>query len=572
MTSNNSKDVLQFELFRLGPLPLARRARAEWAFADSGRSMRRVNGAAVIAILAITMRKAAVLLLFLSVCARAQQHPRDKEIHDADTLAWWHTTEALSGDDMEGRDTGSAAYQRAAEYVAERFRRSGLQPAGDKGTYYQPVAMHEVAVATAGTSFAVARTGGGEWTPEFLQQITIAPAANMPAEAEGLLTFRGYCGKDAMEEIAGKIVVCFNSWRDGTPTGAERAANARAGAAVGLVAVDDPYFTLEPPRWPAAYARTVTLDATPASAGKPLLVMRLQSDALAGLIEGSGKDAAAILAAGGRKDALASFEIPAKMRIRLHVTQRAYSSPNVLATLLGSDARLRDQYIVIAAHLDGYGYGTPVAGDNLYNGALDDAAYVALLIQFAEDLKRDHRMLKRSLLFCAFTGEEKGLLGSNYFVDHPTVPKANLAADINLDQLRPLFPLKLLTALAINDTTLGETARAVGGSMGITLRADQEPERSLLRRADHYPFLRIGVPAIGFIFGYDPGTDAERRYREWYSVRYHRPQDDLTQPVDFDAAAKFDQFFYKLTETVADTPERAAFTPGSSFAPKVASE
>jgi hypothetical protein len=516
------------------------------------------------------MQKAAILFLVAvgatAVCGQAQQHPRDHEIHDADTLAWWHTTEALSGDDMEGRDTGSAAYQRAAEYVAGRFRDAGLQPAGDGGIYFQAVAMHEVAVSSDGTSFTVVRANGSELAVEFLQQIAIAPAANMPREAEAPLTFRGYCGQEAMKAIAGKIVVCFNSQRSGMPTGAERAANARAGDAVGVVAVDDPYFTIEPPRWPVAYARTVTLDGSGGGAGKPLLSMRLRADALAGLMEGSGKDAAAILAAGGRKEPLESFEIPAKMRVRVHVTERTYSSPNVLAMLPGSDAR--DQVVVIAAHLDGYGYGTPVAGDDLYNGTLDDAAYVALLIQFAEDLKRDHRTLQRSVLFCAFTGEEKGLLGSNYFVDHPTVAAAQLVADINLDQLRPLFPLKILTALAIDDTTLGDTARAVGSSMGITLRADQEPERALLRRADHYPFLRIGVPAIGFIFGYDPGTDAERRYREWYNVRYHRPQDDVTQPVDFDAAAKFDQFFYKLTEAVADAPERPAFKPGSRFAPK----
>jgi hypothetical protein len=520
------------------------------------------------------MRKA-VLLLAFALCAQAQQHPRDNEIHDADTLAWWHTTEKLSGDDMEGRDTGSAAYQRAAEYVEARFRQAGLQPAGDGGTYYQQVPMHEVAVAADGASFTLVRSNGGELPIEFLQQITIAPAANLPAEADAPLAFRGYCGKDAMNDIAGKIVVCFNSQHNGMPTGAERAARARAGDAVGVVAVDDPSFTIEPPRWPVAYARTVTLESVATRAGKPLLMMRLRSDVLASLIDGSGQDPATILAAGGRKEALPSFEIPAKMRVRLHLTQRSSNSPNVLAVLPGSDtrspasdAKLKDQYVVVAAHLDGYGFGTPVAGDNLYNGALDDAAYVALLIQFADNLKRDHKMLKRSVLFCTFTGEEKGLLGSNYFVEHPTVPAAQLVADINLDQLRPLFPLKLLTALAIDDTSLGDTARAVGGSMGITLRADQEPERALLRRADHYPFLRIGVPAIGFIFGYEPGTDAERRYREWYNVRYHRPQDDLTQPVDFDAAAKFDQFFYKLTETVANAPQPPAFKPGSAFAPK----
>jgi len=517
------------------------------------------------------MLKAAALLL-LAASAPTPQHPRDAAIHDADTLAWWHTTEALSGDDMEGRDTGSAAYQRAADYVAKRFRRAGLKPAGDGGTYFQSVAMHEVAVAGEGTSFEVVRAGGGVLPIGFLQQISIAPAANLPAETQAPLTFRGYCGKAAMNDVAGKIVVCFASQHKGLPTGAERAANARAGDAVGVVAVDDPYFTLEPPRWPAAYARTVMLDGAAPGPGKPLLSMRLQSEMLAGLIEGSGKDAGAILAAGGHGEALASFEIPARMRVRLKVTQRAYSSPNVLAVLPGSDPRLKDQYVVIAAHLDGYGYGTPVAGDSLYNGALDDAAYVALLIQFADDLKRDHTALKRSVLFCAFTGEEKGLLGSSYFVAHPTVPADALAADINLDQLRPLFPLKLLTALAIDDTTLGDTARTVGAGMGVKLRADPEPERNLLQRADHYPFLRAGTPAIGFIFGYEPGTDAERRYREWYTVRYHRPQDDLTQPVDFDAAATFDRFFYALAKTVANAPERPAFKAGSPFAPKAAAK
>ena len=95
-----------------------------------------------------------------------------------------------------------------------------------------------------------------------------------------------------------------------------------------------------------------------------------------------------------------------------------------------------------------------------------------------------------------------------------------------------------------------------------------EPERNLLRRADQYPFLASGVPAISFIFGYDPGTDAEKRYREWYQVRYHRPQDDLTQPMDFAAARKFNVFFYSLVEAIADTPTRPEFLPESQFTHK----
>jgi Peptidase family M28 len=498
----------------------------------------------------------------------AQQHPRDREIHDTDTRAWWHTTEALSNDRMEGRDTGSAAYQRAAEYVAARFKAAGLAPAGENGSYFQTVPMREVEVTPEGTRFTLIARDGSQTDIEFLQQITIAPLEGLSPSLEASLTFRGYCGKESMSDIAGKIVVCFGTQRDGLPSGTQRAANARTGKALGLINVDDPYFTIEPPRWPYAYARTVTLKSPlPEKPLEPLAVMRLNAEAFKLLIAGAGQDAGAILQAGGAKRPLASFDIPSRLNVQLHSAQRDISSPNVLAKLAGSDPKLSAEYVVLAAHLDGYGFGTPVNGDNLYNGTLDDAAYVALLIQMAEDIKA-HRLPapKRSILFAAFTGEEKGLLGSRWFVDHPTVPASALAADINLDQLRPLFPLNILTAEALGDTTLGEIARSVAAPLHIEIRPDAEPERNLLRRADQYPFLTIHVPAISFIFGYDPNTDAERRYREWYQVRYHRPQDDTGQPVDFTAARKFNTFFYNLAEAVANTPVRPTIYPGSSFA------
>jgi Zn-dependent M28 family amino/carboxypeptidase len=238
----------------------------------------------------------------------------------------------------------------------------------------------------------------------------------------------------------------------------------------------------------------------------------------------------------------------------------------VLGLLPGTDPALAPQVVVVSAHLDGYGHGEAVNGDSLYNGAFDDAAYVATLIRLAE--ARGGHGFARSVLFAAFTGEEKGLLGATWFTRHPTVPKADLAADINLDQLRPLFPLKILTMHALDDTTLGVTARAVAAPMGIEIRPDRESDRHLLTRADHWPFLKIGVPATGFVFGYDPGTQAEARYRQWYDIRYHRPQDDMTQPIDFQAAGDFNTFFYRLTAAVADAPQRPAFLPGSPLASK----
>jgi len=487
-------------------------------------------------------------------------------IADPDTREWWKIAEALSSDAMEGRDIGSPGYDRAADVVAQRFRAAGLKPAGDNGTYFQTFPVHEVKVESA--AFAIVRDSGGTAPLRFLQQISVRPTDVLAPSLVGALTFRGYCRAEDLADVTGKVVICFNTKRTGLSTSAQRLQAAQAAGAAGVVQVDDPYFTIEPPRWPAAYARTITIaDASPPSGAPPVLTaMTTGVEGFKALIEGSGRDADEVLKAGGAKQPLASFDIPARLTASFKVSARDYTAKNVLAVLPGSGPKLKAEHLVLSAHLDGYGFGEPVGGDALYNGALDDAAYVGTLIRFAD--KHKAKPLKRSVVFAAFTGEEKGLLGARWFVDHPTVAKASLVANINLDQLRPLFPLEIMTELAVDENSLGASARKIAGSMGIRIQPDPEPERGLLMRADHYPFMQIGVPATGFIFGYEPGTEAERRYREWYQVRYHRPQDDVTQPMDFEAAGKFNRFFYALSEAVADAPERPTWTPGSRYAPK----
>lgn len=197
------------------------------------------------------------------------------------------------------------------------------------------------------------------------------------------------------------------------------------------------------------------------------------------------------------------------------------------------------------------------------DGTLDDAAYVALLIRLAE--RRRGVGFHRPVLFAAFTGEEKGLLGARWFVAHPTVQRERIAADVNLDQLRPIFPLRLLTVHALDDTTLGDDARAVATAMGVEVQRDPEPERALLRRADQWPFLAAGITATAFVFGYRPGSESERIYRHWYRTGYHRPQDDLDQPIDWHAAADFNRFFYGFAARVADQASAPAWKPGSSL-------
>ncbi len=507
----------------------------------------------------------------LGAAAIAVAHPcaaAEPQFKDADTRAWWALTSQLSGDAMEGRDTGSPAYARAARIVAGRFAAAGLKPAGEHGGFFQSVPLHEVRVDAAGARIAVVRETGARVELEFLHQITVRPTDQLAQTLDAPLVFRGYCSAAEVGEARGKVVVCFGTRRQGLPSGAERLRAAAAAGAAGLINVDDPGFTIEPPRWPAAYARSVGFRDAPPAPDAALPVMTLSAEAFPALIAGSGEDAAKILADGAAKRPLPSFSIPARLEARFPTATSDYASDNVLAVLPGTDPALKREVVAISAHLDGYGYGEPVGGVRIYHGAFDDAAYVSTLVRFA-DRRRGHG-LRRTVLFAVFTGEEKGLLGATWFTRHPTVEKSDLVADVNLDQLRPLFPLKILTVEGLGETTLGETARRVASGMGVETRPDLEPERNLVRRADHWPFMQIGVPAVGFVFGYDPGTEAERRYRDWYTLRYHRPQDDLGTPIDPRAAADFNHFFYTLTETIADAAERPAWLPGATLRPAAA--
>jgi hypothetical protein len=474
-----------------------------------------------------------------------------------DTAAWWATTAQLSNDAMEGRDTGTAAYERAARLVASRFHAAGLKPAGENDTWFQRVPMHEIRIERAKLSV-------GNRPLVFLHELTVNPAAGMPVRVDAPLAYGGYCAGDALGDVRGKIVICHGTHRAGLPSAADRDRAVRAAGAAGILTIADPGFTVEPPRWPYAYARTVTLASDPRKPD-PFLRFTLNAASLGKLLAGTGKNAPALVAAGSAGRPLPSFAISNRLRAEFTIRERDISSPNVLAYMPGSDPRLADQVIVLSAHLDGYGYGEPVNGDRIYNGTLDDAAYVALLMRLAE--RREGKPFRRPILFAAWTGEEKGLLGSRWFVQHMTMPKARIAADINLDQLRPIFPLELLTVHALNDTTLGDDARAVAQGLGIQVQKDPEPERNLLQRSDQWPFMQSGIPATAFVFGYRPGSRSEQIYRQWYRTGYHKPQDDLKQPMDWKAAVDFNRFFYKLVERVADEAAPPSWKPGSSLRP-----
>jgi hypothetical protein len=512
-------------------------------------------------------------LLPLASAAPAQSPQKP----DAATAAWWAQTTALANDSMQGRDTGTEAYERAAKYVAAQFTAAGLKPAGDAGTFFQQVPMHQVDLDTAKSSVEVVHSpnlsGSSVAIPLcLLQQVTLVPREDLPPLSLGSMVFVGYGIPNKPVDLKGKVAVFFNN----TPAGitpqerdsfAVRRARALAQAgAIATVSIDNPLAT-EPLHWPAAYARTVTIqnNQRPTANTPAPIALRISSEAAANLFTGSGHEIGDIRRDGAAGAPLSTFPLKDRLRIRITTVSKDISSPNILAILPGSNPKLAPEYVALSAHLDGYGYGTPVLGDNLYNGALDDAAYVATLIELAKDLQ--HKAPARSLLFCIFTGEEKGLLGSAWFTAHPTVPPANIVADLNLDQLRPIFPLHILTMEGLTDSTLGDTVRTVASGFNIQIRPDLEPERNLFRRADNYNFVRIGVPIASFIFGYDKGSPEEVTYRDWYARRYHKPQDDIKTPIDWAAAGKFNRFYATLALTIANAPSRPHWLSSSSYSP-----
>lgn len=506
-----------------------------------------------------TIRHASMLAAALACgAAAAAAAAAAQPAADPETRAWWAVTASLSDDAMEGRDTGSAAYDRAARLVADRFAAAGLVPMGERGSWFQDVPMNELRLDRAVASV-------GRRPLRLLHDFFVAPTEATPARVDAPLAYRGYCAADALGDVRGKLVICHGTRRAGLPSAAQREAAVKAAGGVGILSIADPGFAVEPPRWPFAYARSVTLaGAKPVS--DPFVRATLNADALKTVLGRDARRAGTLIADGSRGAPLPAFDLGEAFHAALTVTHRQIVSPNIVGLLPGTDPALADQAIVLSAHLDGYGYGTPVHGDRLYNGTLDDAAYVALLIRLAQ--QRNGHGYRRPVLFVAWTGEEKGLLGSEWFVAHPTLPLARIAADINLDQLRPIFPLDLLTVHALDDTTLGDDVRAVAAAMGVAVQRDPEPERNLLRRSDQWNFLKAGIPATAFVFGYRPGTQSERIYREWYRTGYHKPQDDLEQLMDWKAAADFNRFFRELVARVADQPAAPAWKAGSELRPK----
>lgn len=520
-----------------------------------------------------------VSLALLSLAAVAS--PAAPKLSRADQ--WWADIAALASDANEGRQTGSDGYLRAADAVERRLRAIGLIPAGEKG-FRQQVALEEQHIDYAGSRATLIGADGNEG-PVALGADMLISAGGGPAATriDAPLVFVGYGlhlpdqGHDDLAglDLRGKIAVIIA----GGPADiagpikasnrAERGKLLAAAGALGYIALTPP-AQIEIPweRQKLLSTQSGMYLADPALRATPDGFLSASFDPAQSerLFAGSGHSFAELAALANASAPVPRFALSLRLTATLVAERHALTSPNIVAMLPGSDPVLRREYVVISAHLDHVGIGAPIAGDRIYNGAMDDASGVAAVLDIAGRLKAARRP-KRSVLILIVTAEEKGLLGSGYFAKRPTVPKQAIVADLNFDMPLPLWPLTSVLAQGDQESTLGDAARAVAARQGLSLIADPLPNRNSFVRTDQFSFVRAGIPSLAFKFGFPPGSEAFRIEHEWRATRYHAPSDDLDQPgILRDEAIKLDDYVAALALVVANDPARPRWLPTSVFA------
>jgi hypothetical protein len=499
-----------------------------------------------------------------------------------DGQRWWSHVRFLADDRLAGRDTGSEGHRKAAAYVAEEFARSGLQPAGSDG-YLQPVNLRARQIDESQSRLGLVRATGldllalGE---DAIVSLRVDPDPAVDAE----LVFAGYgltipeAGHDdfAGLDVRGKVVVAFRGAPPSIPgplaahmqSSQEWAALLKRLGAIGYATIQNPKHMDIP--WdrqkPLRFLPSMSLADPALDETRGLKIAITVNPAHADRwLTGTGHTFQEILDAEDAGKPLPRFLIPARLAATVAVNRSDVHSQNVVAVLPGVDPSLKDEFVVFSAHLDHLGIGPPIGGDSIYNGAMDNASGVASLLDVAAALKQSGRMLRRSVLFLAVTGEERGLLGSRFFAVAPMVDPTKIVANLNVDMFLPLFPLRKLTVFGIDESDLGDDARTVAQSLGVEPQPDLEPKRNLFIRSDQYSFIRHGIPSLALKVGFAPGSSQEQTAKKWLTERYHAPSDDLNQPVDKQAAGEFDELVARLLERIANREHRPRWKDSSFF-------
>ncbi|MCP1470035.1 hypothetical protein J3E64_001722 [Sphingobium sp. OAS761] len=536
--------------------------------------------------------------LFLSVpgALNAQAVPAEPVFSAAAVRAH---VEFLADDLLKGRDTGSEGHEIAARYVASQFDGLGLTPAGDAGGWLQRVTFQKTDPAPERATLTVTGPGGTRSFSHGGDVLIGLSAAEPHLDVAAPLVFVGYglenrrLGLDdyAGLDVRGKIVVTLRGYPKGMPSeegahlSATKAMVAQSHGAIGMLSLGT-IQSMKARPWArmvqfadASDFTWVSPDGTPFDQAPGIRAgASLNDPAAEAIFAGAPQGIAAIRKQADRKGGKPrGFALRTSIRIRAESVSQRVTSPNVVAILPGSDTTLKDQYVVLSAHLDHIGIspakpGDPADKDRINNGALDNGAGVATMLEVARAMAMSPRKPRRSIIFLASTGEEKGLLGADYFARHPAVPIGKIVGNVDLDMPLLLYPFTDIVAFGADHSTLGPIVAKAVAPMGVTLSPDPMPQESIFVRSDHYMFVKQGVPAVFLATGFANG--GEQAWGAFLSGNYHHPGDDMNQKIDWDAGARFAEANYRITRAMADgdTPpmwNRGDFF-GDLFAPNAA--
>ncbi|HXJ13441.1 MAG TPA: M28 family metallopeptidase [Candidatus Limnocylindrales bacterium] len=519
------------------------------------------------------------LFVAFALAAHAQQAT---DFH-FDGNTWWSHVKFLADDSLEGRDTGSDGLRKAQAYAVEQFKKAGLEPAGTDG-FYQPVSFMQYELDEAKSSLALVVNNQAKPLSFADDAFFSTRATHESVQLTAPLVFVGYGLKipeKNLDELAGldlkgKVVVYLAGSPSDIPTAlashyqtaGERWKSLKAAGAIGIVAIMNPASMDIPWSRTSANRNHPAMDLAGAefneTPGQQLGVV-FNPAAAEGLFAGSGHTFEEIAALGKDRKPLPHFVLAASLKAEAKVLSKKVESANVVGKLRGSMPGLQGEYVVLSAHIDHVGIGAPINGDKIYNGAMDDGSGSAAVMDIAASLKAHPETLQRSVIFLLVTAEEKGLLGSKYFAEHPTVPVRTIVADINMDMFLPIVPLKILRIQGIQESDLGSSAAKIAESMGIKPIADPEPLRNAFIRSDQYSFIKRGIPAVKIDVGFELGTPEQKIFKDWLTNRYHAPSDDVNQPVDLQAAATYEEFTRRLLIFTANTSAKPQWKPDSFF-------
>ena len=500
--------------------------------------------------------------------------------------------EFLSDDLLEGRGTGTRGHEIAAAYVASQFRALGLQPAGDNGSWYQWVPLRRARLVEGKSNIAMST--GGAFAPVSEFELGLRPSlTETRRDVDAGMVFVGYGISDdrlglndyAGLDVRGKIVVLLGGAPSGLPTeiaahlGADKLRAAAAHGAVGMLEIGGRRSADRPAgATPVSlYSKRPAIDwiDKAGKSGDDWGSVRVTLNASAAMSErlfaGAPRSLVEVRAEAAKKGGRPrGFALRPRLQIHSESTWEDFKSPEVVAKLPGSDPRLAAEHVVLMGHLDHLGLvANPKPGaDAVNNGALDNAAGVATMLEAARAFVASGKPPRRSVMFIANTGEELGLLGADYFAAHPTVPASSIVGLVDLDMPLLLYPFTDVIAFGAEHSTVAKAVADAGRSMGVAVSPDPMPEESIFVRSDHYRFVTRGVPAILLMTGFANGGEAQ--WKNFLGKVYHTPGDDLAQKIDWNAAARYGELNYRISRTLADADQRPLWYRGDYFGDRFA--